>query len=226
MERFPRRSHVGMTVHALKSVAAASRDSSQKHHFLFSYHTLALFTMLFFLFVVVAAICAGTNAFRLPTRGLMIRSSSLFRVQYSNDDKTKKSPSNPSPPEIFTQEKAMQILHELYDNAKQAYDSPEAQKALEMAKQNLEKGAKIAFDRSVEDIPKAIEKGKEIASTPEAKSYREQVWRQLSVAAKSGEKFAKEEFQKKFGEIDHPSAKKTSDNKKEGEENPWFERWG
>jgi len=181
--------------------------------------------MLFF-FVVVAAICAGLNAFRMPTHGLRIRSS-LFRVQYSNDDKTKKSlsnPSTPSPPEIFTQEKAMQILHELYDNAKQAYESPEAQKALEEAKQNLEKGAKIAFDRSVEDIPKAIEKGKEIASTPEAKAYREQVWRQLSVAAKSGEKFAKEEFQKKFGEMEHP--KKTSDDKKEGEENPWFERWG
>ena len=42
----------------------------------------------------------------------------------------------------------MHILHEMYDKAKQAYDSPEAQHALEVAKQNLEKGAKIAFDRS------------------------------------------------------------------------------
>ena len=200
----------------------ARETLSQKQESNNAHFNNPLITMLFFLFVVVAAICAGTNAFRLPTRGL-IRSSSLFRVQYSNDDKTKKSPSPPTP-EIFTQEKAMHILHELYDNAKQAYDSPEAQKALEVAKQHLEKGAKIAFDRSVEDIPKAIEKGKEIASTPEAKAYREQVWRQLTVAAKSGEKFAKEEFEKKFGEMDHP--KKTSDNKKEGEGNPWFERWG
>ena len=110
--------------------------------------------MLFFLLMFVA-ICAVTNAFRMPTRGLI--RSSLFRVKYANEDKKKNLPSTPPSSEIFTQEKAMHILHEMYDKAKQMYDSPEAQKALEVAKQNLEKGSKIAFDRSVEDIPKAIE---------------------------------------------------------------------
>ena len=177
--------------------------------------------MMFLLFIFVA-VCAMTNAFRMPsTRGLVVRSS-LFRVKYANDDK-KKSPSPSPSTEIFTQEKALHILHEMYDKAKQAYDSPEAQKALEVAKQNLEKGAKIAFDRSIEDIPKAIEKGKEIAATPEAKAYKEQVWKQFSEVAKLGEKFAKEEFQKKFGEngtVDH--SKKSTDHKKEGP----FDRWG
>ena len=186
---------------------------------------IILLTMMFLLFVI-AAICAMTNAFRMPTRGYAIRSS-FSRVNYANDDKKKTTPPSPST-ETFTQEKAMHILHEMYDKAKQLYDSPEAQKALEVAKQNLEKGAKIAYDRSIEDIPKAIEKGKEIASTPEAKAYREQVWNQLSEVAKSGGKIAKEEFQKKIGETgtaDH--SKKSSGNKKGGEDgNPWFERWG